>query len=91
MVSAIRVVSIPLDLLRGNGNVLSILSTSCIDVTATVFDLSRIAVRLIAAADGRMIGHAPCRVEFFVQELILRRVVAKASMALTILSLSRGR
>jgi hypothetical protein len=26
-----------------------------------------------------------------VQELILRRVVAKASMALTILSLSRGR
>jgi hypothetical protein len=38
-----------------------------------------------------MIGHVPCRVEFLVQELILRRVVAKASMALTILSLSRGR
>jgi hypothetical protein len=36
-----------------------------------------------------MIGHAPCRVEFFVQELILRRVVAKASMALAILRLSR--
>ena len=76
MVSAIRVVSIPLDLLRGNGNVLSILSALCVDVAVDVLDLSRIAVRVIAAADGRMIGHAPRRVEFLVQELILRRVVA---------------
>jgi hypothetical protein len=91
MVSAIRVVSISLDLLRWYGNVLSILSAFCVDVAVDVSDLRRIAVRLIAAANGRMIGHVPCRVEFLVQELILRRVVAKASMALTILSLSRGR
>jgi hypothetical protein len=38
-----------------------------------------------------MIGHAPCRVEMFVQELILWRVMAKASMALPILSLGRRR
>jgi hypothetical protein len=89
VVPAIRVVSIALDLLRWNGNVLSILAAFCMDVAADVFNLSRIAVRVIAAAGGRMIRHAPCRVEFLVQELILRRVVAKASMALAILRLSR--
>jgi hypothetical protein len=89
MVSAIRVVSISLDLLRWYGNVLSILSAFCVDVAVDVSDLRRIAVRVIAAADGRMIGHVPRRIEFLVQELILRRVLAKASMALTILSLSR--
>ncbi|MDB5576732.1 MAG: hypothetical protein JWR80_1908 [Bradyrhizobium sp.] len=86
MVSAIRVVSIPFDLLRWNGNVLSILSALRIDVAVDVLDFSRIAVRFIAAAGPRMIGHAPCRIELLVQELILRRVVAWASMALPILS-----
>jgi hypothetical protein len=91
MVSAVRVISIPLDLLRWNGNVLSILSALCVDVSVDVSDFGRIAVRVIAAANGRMIGHVPGRVEFLVQELILRRVVAKASMALAILRLSRCR
>jgi hypothetical protein len=88
MVSAVRVISIPLDLLRWNGNVLSILSALCVDVSVDVSDFGRIAVRVIAAANGRMIGHAPCRVEFLVQQLILRRMMVKASMALPILSLS---
>jgi hypothetical protein len=91
VVSAIRIVSIALDLLWWNGNVLSILSAFCIDIPADVFDLSRIAVRVVAATDGRMIGHAPCGVEFLVQALILRRVVAKASVALAILRPSRCR
>jgi hypothetical protein len=91
MVSAVRVVSIPLDLLRWNGNVFSILSAFCVDVAIDVLDFSRIAVGVITAADGRMIGHAPRRIELFVQELILRRVVGKASMALTSLSLSLSR
>jgi hypothetical protein len=91
MVSAVRVVSISLDLLRWNGNVLSILSAFCVDVAVDVFDLGRIAVRVVTAAGGRMIWHAPCRVEFLVQELILRRVVAKAGMALAILGPSRRR
>jgi hypothetical protein len=91
MVSAIRVISIPLDLLRRYGNVFSILSALCVDVAVDVSDLGRIAVRVITAADGRMIGHAPCRVELLVQELILWRVTAKASMALPILSLRRRR
>jgi hypothetical protein len=91
MVSTVRVVSIALDLLRWNGNVLSILSAFCIDVAIDVSDLGRIAVRVIAATDGRMIWHAPCRVAFLVQELILRRVLPKASMALAILGPSRRR
>jgi hypothetical protein len=91
MISAVGIVSVPFDLLRWNGNVFSILSAFCVDVAVDVFDFGRIAVRVIAAANGRMIGHAPCRVEFLVQELILRRVMVKASMALPILSLSRRR
>ena len=91
MVSAIRVVSIPLDRLRRYGNVFSILSALCVDIAVDVLDFSRIAVCVITTADGRMIGHAPCRVEMFVQELILWRVMAKASMALPILSLGRRR
>jgi hypothetical protein len=91
MISAVRVVSIPLDLLRWNRNVFSILSALCVDIAVDVLDLSRIAVCVIAAADGRMIGHAPRRIELFVQELILRRVVAEAGMALAILRPGRRR
>jgi hypothetical protein len=90
MVSAIRVVSISLDLFRWYGNVFSIVSALCVDVAVDVSDLGWIAVRVIAAGNGLMIGHVPCRVEFLMQELILRRVLAKAS-ALTSLSLSQGR
>lgn len=69
----------------------SILSALCVDVAVDVSDFGRIAVRVVAAANGRMIGHAPRRVELLVQELILRRMVAKACMALPILRLGRRR
>ena len=59
MISAIGIVPVPLYLLRRNGNVLPVLSAFCVDVAVHVLDFSRVAVRLIATAQGRIIGHVP--------------------------------
>jgi len=59
VISAIRIVPVPLYLFRWNGNVLSVLSASCVDVAIDVLDFSRVAVRIIATAGGRIIGHVP--------------------------------
>ena len=60
MISAIGIVPVPLYLLRRNGNVLPVFSAFGVDVAVNVLDFSRVAVRLIATANGRIIGHVPC-------------------------------
>jgi hypothetical protein len=60
MISAIRIVFVPLYLFRRNENVLSVFSALCVDVALDVLDFGRIAIRIIAAANGRTIGHVPC-------------------------------
>jgi hypothetical protein len=91
VISAIRIVSIPLDLFRWNSNVLSVFSAFCVDVAVDVLDFGWVAVRIIATANGRIIRHMPCRIEFLVQQLVLRRVVVKPSLALSILCLDSRR
>jgi hypothetical protein len=59
VISAIGIVSIPLYLFRWNGNVLSVFPAFCVDVAVNVLDFSWVAIRIIATADGRMVGHAP--------------------------------
>ena len=86
MISAIGIVSIPLDLFGGNENVLSVFSALCVDVAIDVLDFGRIAVRIVATAGVRMIGHMPCRIEFLVQKLILRWMVS-CSVILSVLRL----
>jgi hypothetical protein len=83
VVSAIGIVPVPLYLLSWNGNVFSVFSTFCVNVAVYVLDLSRVAVRLIATANGGIIRHVPCCIKLFVQKLILWRVVAH-SLALPI-------
>ena len=90
MISAIRIVPVPLYFFRRNENVLSVLSTFCVNVAVDVLDLSRIAVRIIAAANRRTIGHVPCRIELLVQELILRRMMAKPTLGLALSVLRLG-
>jgi hypothetical protein len=46
---------------------------------------SRVALRLIATANRRIIGHLPFLTEPFVKGLILWRMVAQRSVALSIL------
>ena len=84
MVSAIGIVPVPLYLFRWNGNVLAVFSASCVDVAVNELDFSGIAVRFVATAKGRIVGHAPLCIELFVQELILCRMVAPRSLALSI-------
>src|SRR6266849_948345 len=60
VISAIRIVSVPLDLFLWNGNEFSVLSAFCVDVAVDVLDFSRIAVRIIATAHGWIVGHVPC-------------------------------
>jgi hypothetical protein len=83
VVSAVGIVPVPLDLLRWNGNVVPVLSSLRVDIAVKIHDLSWIAVRVIATTGGRVIGHAPCRIELFVQELILRRMVVLCSLILS--------
>ena len=59
MISAIGIVPVPLYLLRWNSNVLPVLSALRVKLAVNVLDFSRVAVRLIAAANGRIIGHVP--------------------------------
>ena len=60
VVSAIGIVSVPLYLLRWNGNVLPVLSALRVKLAVDILDFSRVAVRLIATANGRIVGHVPC-------------------------------
>ncbi|KRR04464.1 hypothetical protein CQ10_17275 [Bradyrhizobium valentinum] len=85
MVSAIGIVPVPLDLFRWHGNVLSVFSALCVDLAVNVLDFSRIAVRLIATANQRIIGHVPFRIELLVQGLVLRRMAVNPGLTLSIL------
>jgi hypothetical protein len=78
VISAVRIVSIVLYLFRRNEDVLPVFSPLCIDAAINVFYFGRVAVRVVAATSPRMIRHAPCRIEFLVNELILRRMVARS-------------
>ena len=84
MVSAVGIVPVVLYLFSWNGNVLAVLSASCVDHSINVPDFSRVAVRLVATANGRIVGHVPLCIKLFMQELILRRMVPRG-LALSIL------
>ena len=77
VVSAIRIVSVSLDLLRWNEDEFSILPALCVNITINEFDFCWITVCVIAAAGGWAIWHMPIRIEFLVQSHILWRVMTR--------------
>ena len=83
MIPAVGIVPVVLYLFRWNGNVLAVLSASCVDLAINVLDFSRVAVRLVATASGRVVGHVPLCIKLLMQELILWRMVAR-SVALSV-------
>jgi hypothetical protein len=91
MISAIGIVPIPLYLFRWHGNVFSVFSALCVNFAVNVLDFSRIAVRFIATANRRIIGHLPFRIELLVQGLILRRMAVSPGLALSILGFNLHR
>jgi hypothetical protein len=76
VISAIRVVSVSFNLFSWNENEFSILSPPRVDVSVNVFYIGRVTVCVTAAAGRRIVRHVPRRIEFFVQERVLRRVMA---------------
>jgi hypothetical protein len=72
MVSAIRIVPVALDLRWSDQNVLPVFPAPRVDVAADVLDFGRIAIRIVAAAPGRIVRHVPCRIELLVPSFILR-------------------
>ena len=72
MVSAIGIVPIALDFLWRDQNVLPVFPAPRIDIAADIFDLGRIAIRIVAAAPGGTIRHVPGRIKLLVQSFILR-------------------
>jgi hypothetical protein len=75
MVPAVGIVPVVLHLLLRNENVFPVLPSPCINPAINKFDVGRIAVGIVAAAHGRIVGHVPGRIEFLVQRLILRWMV----------------
>jgi hypothetical protein len=63
VISAVGIISVPLYLLGWHENVFPVLSAPGVDVAVNILDLSRVAVRIIATANGRVIGHVPRRIE----------------------------
>jgi hypothetical protein len=59
MISAVGIVPIPLYLLRWNKNVLPVFPALCIDFSVNVLDFGGVAVRIIATAEGWIIGPVP--------------------------------
>jgi len=89
MVSAIRIIPVSLHFLRRDQNVSSVLPAPRIDLAVDVLDLSRVAIGTVAATEGRIVRHVPGRIEFFVQFLVLRWVLAMSGTVSRLLRLDR--
>src|SRR3974390_2269656 len=76
VVSAIGIIPIALDFLRGNENVLPVLPAPRVNVAADVVDLSRVAISIVATAADGIVRHVPCRIKFLMQRSILRGMMA---------------
>lgn len=89
MVSAVRIIPVSLHFLRWDQNVSPILPAPCMESAVDVLDIGRIAVGTVAAAEARIIRHVPGRIEFFVQLLVLGRVLAMNGTVSCLLRLHR--
>ena len=74
MVSAIGAVPITLHLLPRNGDVFSIVAPSSEPLSIFEDGFCWIAIRLVATALRRLVGHEPRRVELIVDGHVCRRV-----------------
>ena len=67
MIAAVRIVLMALHLVRWDEQPFSIFSTTSEDHISLHPDLCRVTVSHVAAGLGRLIGHAPRRIELLVQ------------------------
>jgi hypothetical protein len=82
VIAAVGIIPVPLYFLGWNENVFPILPALRIDLAVDGFDFGRVAVRIVATAERRIIRHVPRRIKPLVQKLILSRMVAMSGLVL---------
>ena len=87
MVAAVGIVPVALDLLGRDQDVFPVFPAPGVDLAFDVAYLGRVAIRIVAAAQNRIVRHAPVRIELLVQRLILRRMVTMRSIPSSVLGL----
>jgi hypothetical protein len=80
MVAAVGIISVSLHLLGWDEDVLSVFPASRVDFAVDVSHLGRVAIRVVAAAEHRIVGHMPAGIELLVQELILERMMTMCTI-----------
>jgi len=87
MVATVGIVPVSLDFLDRDQDVFPVLPAPRVDLAVDVADLGRVAIRAVAAAQHRIVGHVPARIKLLVQKLVLRRMVTMCSILSSLVGL----
>ena len=82
MIAAVGIIPVPLYFLGRNENVFPVLPALRIDLAVDRFDFGRVAVRIVATAERRIIRHVPRRIKPLMQRPILSGMVAISGLVL---------
>lgn len=80
MIPTVGIIPVSLHFPGRDQDVFSVFSAPRINLAIRVPNLGRVAVGAIATAERRVVRHMPGRIEFFVQPLVLGRVLAMNSV-----------
>jgi len=82
VIAAVGIIPVPLYFLGRNENVFPVLPALRIDRAVDRFDFGRVAVRIVATAERRIIRHVPRRIKPLMQRPILSGMVAMSGLVL---------
>jgi hypothetical protein len=82
VIAAVGIIPVPLYFLGWNENVFPVLPALRIDLAVDRFDFGRVAVRIVATAERRIIRHVPRRIKPLMQRPILSGMVAMSGLVL---------
>src|SRR5712664_780978 len=82
VIAAVGIIPVPLYFLGRNENVFPVLPALRIDLAFDRFDFGRVAVRIVATAERRIIRHVPRRIKPLMQRPILSAMVAMSGLVL---------
>lgn len=82
VIAAVGIIPVPLYFLGRNENVFPVLPALRIDLAVDRFDFGRVAVRIVATAERRIIRHVPRRIKPLMQRPILSGMVAISGLVL---------
>jgi hypothetical protein len=80
VIAAVGIIPVPLYFLGRDENVFPVLPALRIDLAVDRFDFGRVAVRIVATAERRIIRHVPRRIKPLMQRPILSGMVAMSGL-----------